>query len=165
MEIYKFRIRKKLFSLSNQYLIYDDQDNMQFRAKGSLFTIRKRLKVYDLEDQVIAEIISEFNLFKPKYRIILSDNEYRLVSSWNLRERIIADSQWGGDAFIIQSNLLHTEFTFRRAEDEFAFLSKRIFQLEREYGLAVKSSENLALVLSSVLVLDLVKTQKKQSGA
>ena len=88
----KLYMKQKIFSWKDRFTIKDQNDNDRYNVEGEFFSIGKKLHIYDMNDNEVAfvhqkvltllprffvfvngiqvaEIVKEFTLLKPRYRI------------------------------------------------------------------------------------------------
>ena len=153
----RFVMKQKVFSLRNSFQIFDEHDNLAYIAKGGFFSIRKGLTLKNASEIEVAKIKQKLLAWKPTYFITLADGTrckikkcfFPLFKSRFVLSLPSAEVAIDGDFFA-------HEYLFSVGNEEIACVSKRWFSFGDTYGVDIKYSEDVELILSAVAVIDLV---------
>lgn len=126
-------IKQRVFSWKDRFTVFDENGKDKFYVEGEFFSLGKKLHVYDLsgnevafiaqkvfsfmprffvyvDGQEIAEIVKEFTLFRPKYKISglgwqingdLWSHDYEITQ--NGRDIVRINKEWmtWGDSYVL----------------------------------------------------------------
>ena len=150
----KLYMKQKIFSWNDKFSVYDANGEEHYFVEGELFSWGKKLHVYDrvrreaafvrqelftllpkfivsIGGQDIAEIVKEFTLFKPKYRI-------------------------DGLGWEIDGDFWDHEYEIKKNGRTIVSLSKEWFTWGDCYELDIESPEDEIVALAVVLAIDCV---------
>lgn len=74
-----FYMRQKVFSISDKYNIYDDNNNLMYYCKGQFFSLTSKLRLYSNNDNELFYIRKKFFSFLPKYQLFKNEEEIASV--------------------------------------------------------------------------------------
>src|SRR5258708_2586277 len=159
----RYVIREKLFHLTEDSAITDDQGQPRYQVDGKLFSLHNTLVMRDLAGNEVARIRRQLIAFTPTYDITrggeeLAEVRKRLFSLFG--ERLTIDIP-GPDDLEVQGEPFEHEYTISRGGQIVATVSKRWLALSDTYGVDVAPGEDDVLILASVLVLDLVEDNQR----
>jgi len=134
----KLFLKQKVFSWRDRFYVKDENGNDRFYVEGEIFTWGKKLHIYNVNGTevafirqkifswlpryfieiggvVVCEIVKEFTLFKPSYRLeglpwrLKGDfwaHEYKLDDNYNERQIMSISKKWftWGDSYELDIN-------------------------------------------------------------
>ena len=71
--------KQKIFSFTDQFSVYDDQERRQYYVKGSFMKIPKQFTIYNHHDQEIAVITKKIWSFLPKFYVDIHHQSQILI--------------------------------------------------------------------------------------
>ena len=155
----KLYMKQKIFSWNDKFSVYDANGEEHYFVEGELFSWGKKLHVYDrvrreaafvrqelftllpkfivsIGGQDIAEIVKEFTLFKPKYRI-------------------------DGLGWEIDGDFWDHEYEIKKNGRTIVSLSKEWFTWGDCYELDIENPEDEIVALAVVLAIDCVQAAQR----
>jgi len=159
----KLYLKQKLFSWGDRFLAKDENGNDRFSIEGEIFTWGKKLHVYDrngkkaafirqkvfswrpryvieIGGRVVCEIVKEFTLLKPSYR--LEGTSWRLSGNFWAHDYSLDDGR---------RNLMR--------------LSKKWFSWGDSYELNIADPNNELLCLCVALAVDCVLDSESNANS
>lgn len=160
----KYKIKEKTWSFWGAYEIFNSNDRLIYEVKGEPFSFRSNYTMRNGDGIEVCQITRKIFSFNRKFFIRKNGVDlFRVVRSWNIfKSEIFVDSLQESDAFIIQGNIWQKEFAFYRNQNEFAYVSKKMWTFKDTYGVAVDESENIEIVLALVVIIDLINSAKEK---
>lgn len=76
----KLYIKQKVFSFTDQFSVYDDQERRQYYVKGSFMKIPKQFTIYNHHDQEIAVITKKMQMLSLVQRSLIHKVTYKQSS-------------------------------------------------------------------------------------
>lgn len=153
----RFQMRQQLFSLTDDYIIEDEQGQTAFIARGRLFSFGDKLTLWDPEGNELVRIEQKLFSLSPTYQIFYGDELFatvrkELFTIFNCRFMVDIP---GPDDLEASGDLIDYEYTFEREGQVVANVSKRWFTFQDVYGIEVVDDEDPVLILASSIVIDL----------
>jgi uncharacterized protein YxjI len=155
----RYQIREKFFRLTEDSTITDDAGQPVFQVEGKLFSLHNTLVMRDMAGREVATIRKHLISLRPTYEITRGSTDLATV-----RKKLIA---FLGDRFTVdipgphdlevKGNLLEHDYTITQDGQVVATVSKHWISLTDSYGVDIAPGQDVALILASVLVLDLVE--------
>jgi uncharacterized protein YxjI len=161
MEFKKYKVKGKLFSIFGNYEISDENDHIVYTAKSNFFQTMVPL-IDELGHQVLMIRRKIFSLRYTYFIEINGEPLYKVVKTLGLKPTVYIESLSRPDAFLIEGNIWGTEYAFYKENEEFAYVSGKMFNLPGLYGVAIKEGEDTHIVLALVLIIDLIKRDKRR---
>ena len=161
MEFKKFKITGKSFTLRGNYTIHDDNDKEVYTVKGSPF-LRKFTMFNTLGEEVLQIRRKVFSL-RFTYFIYKDDQQmFKIVRALGFRPSIFVESLIESDAFVMQGNVWDSEYAFYQEDKEFAYVSKKMWSLSGNYGVAIAQGWEEDIVLAMVIIIDVIRRTKNR---
>ena len=159
----KLYIKQKLFSLTSNFSVKDENNEDKYFVKGEFFSLRGKLHILnrngeeigliyarlftlfprfflEINGQEVAEIVREFSFFKPKYRL----------ENTSLR---VEGDLWDHNYSLFDGDILIMTIT------------KEWFALSDTYALEILDPSYELISLGIVLAIDTVKAQQAASAS
>ncbi len=152
----KYYIKQAVFSIVEEFNVYDADGNTVFTAKSELFTIGKKLRLYHLNGEQAAYIERELFTLMPWYSISAEGSAEQTVrKAFSLfPEYSVEPAGW-----TVSGDLFAHEYTITYNGETIARVSKEWLSWADTYEIDVCGTTEDALVLSVVLVIDAVLAQ------
>ncbi len=155
----RYRMKQKIFSLTDTFTIEDAQGNPVYKIKGKLLSLGDQLRFFDMQDNELAFIKQELISLKPRYRIYQGGEVQAEVTKKLLtlfRDRFNIKMKGGEPDLEVTGNILEHEYRFEQSGREVAKVSKKWFSLRDSYGVDVAPGGDEILILACAVVIDLV---------
>ncbi|HBG32863.1 MAG TPA: hypothetical protein DEG42_04530 [Acholeplasmataceae bacterium] len=158
-----FYMKQKVFSITDKYKIYDENQNVVFHCEGKLFSISARMKfiesstenvvylfrrkvlsfmptyfIHDLEDKQIAQVGRKFTFLKPKLEI---------------------DSDFGH--YTVEGNYFQLNFTILLGEREVATVQKKWISWGDSYEITILEDANYKFLVALIVLIDKIFHEQK----
>ena len=160
----RYTIRERFIHFGEDSDITDDQGRTVFRVDGKVFSLRGLLIVRDADGNEIARVQRKLMALRPTYEIAGGGQELAEVRKkffTPFHDEFTIDVP-GPDDLEMDGDFLSHEYVVRRGGQTVATVSKRWISLTETYGVEIDPGENDALILASVLALDLAKDRERQ---
>lgn len=151
-------MKQKLFSWGDDFIIKDEKGEEAFFVDGKAFSIGSKLSFQDMQKNELAYIRQKLFAWGPTYEITRGGVLAAVVKKHLftlLRCKFTIDVP-GPDDLEAQGSFLDMEYTFSRAGQTVAEVSKRWFSWSDTYGVDVHEGEDDVLILASTVVIDMV---------
>lgn len=151
----RFFLRKKVFSLKNDYYIKNSIGETQYLILRSFFSKRK-YKIFNKEKKLLAKIEKKLFRFSPEHKVYLSGGkEIYIKKKFGLFTnifKIICEN----DEYIIDGDVVAREYTLFRGDKKIAIIANDIQSVLRGYDINIsKYEENPMIIICIVLVIHL----------
>lgn len=158
----RYVIREKFFHLGEDSIIADDAGTPRFQVDGKLFSLYDRLLMRDMAGNEVAEIHRKLIALAATYEIERKGVEVEMRKQLfsPFIDRYTVDVP-GPDDLAVEGSLFEHEYTFRRAGNVIATVSKQWITLTATYGVEIAAGEDDALILACVLALDLAEDREQ----
>ena len=157
-------IKQKPFSIGRKYVITDDLDHEEYYAEGKPFSFRKHTTLFDSLGNSTYEFHKK--MFSWKNEFFIHENgepAYRFFKNkLSFPPEIFVESLTQSEAFYVRGNFWGLEYEFFNGELPYASVTKKFPSLADTYSVKISNSENHALVLTVVLIIDVMKSSKKK---
>lgn len=160
----RYVIREKFFRLGEDSDITDDAGRPMFHVDGKVFSLHHTLVMRDLAGNEAATVRKHLVSLRPTYEVTRGGQELAEVRKHLigfLGDRFTIDVP-GPDDLEVKGNLFDHEFSLTRGGQQVATVSKRWFSLTDTYGIDVAPGQDDALILASVLALDLAEDEERE---
>jgi uncharacterized protein YxjI len=152
-----FVIRKKFFSVGDDFDVLDEHGNKVFHVDGKVLSARDRVVIEDPSGTEVASVHRHLVAVRPTYEIRIGGEkaaEVRKKLFTPFRETFTIDVP-GPDDLTMKGDLLDHEYVVERDGRDVAAVSKRWLTVRDTYAVRVEAGENPVLIIASVLALDL----------
>jgi uncharacterized protein YxjI len=154
----RYLMKQKLFSWGDDFTIKNEAGEDLYFVDGRAFSIGNKLSFQDMHKNELAFIRQKLLSWGPTYEISRNGSLAAVVKKHlftPLRCRFTIDVP-GPDDLEAQGSFLDMEYTFSRASQTVAEVSKRWFSWTDTYGVDVHEGEDDLLILASTVVIDMV---------
>lgn len=154
----RYIMKQKLFCWGDDFLIKNEAGEDVFFVDGKAFSIGNKLSFQDMQKNELAYIRQKLLSWGPTYEITRNGALAAVVKKHLftlLRCKFTVDVP-GPDDLEAQGSFLDMEYTFSRAGQTVAEVSKRWFAWSDTYGVDVHEGEDDVLILASTVVIDMV---------
>jgi uncharacterized protein YxjI len=154
----RYTMKQKLFSWGDDFTIKNEAGEDVFFVDGKAFSFGDKLSFQDMEKNELAFIRQKLLAWGPTYEITRGGVVAAVVKKHLftlLRCKFTVDVP-GPDDLEAQGSFLDMEYTFTRAGQTIAEVSKRWFAYTDTYGVDIHEGEDDVLILASTVVVDMV---------
>jgi uncharacterized protein YxjI len=154
----RYIMKQKLFSWGDDFTIKNEAGEDVFFVDGKAFSFGDKLSFQDLQKNELAFIKQKLLSWGPTYEISRNGVPAAVVKKhlftiFNCRFTVDVP---GPDDLEAKGNFLDMEYTFSRADQIVAEVSKRWFAFTDTYGVDIQAGEDDVLILASTVVIDMV---------
>jgi uncharacterized protein YxjI len=152
----RYLVRERLFSITDDFWVTDEQGNKVFLVDGKALRIRETFELKDASGAKLATIHKRFITFTDAMEI---EHDGRVVATVHkavispLHHRSIIDVVDGGRLEAV-GNIIDKDFEIRDGHHVIARISRAWFRLRDTYGVEVAPGQNDALIICIAICLD-----------
>ncbi len=160
----RYVIREKFFRLTEDSTITDEAGQPVYQVNGKLFSLHNTIVMSDMAGNEVATVRRHLLSLRPTYEITHGGQELAEIRKHLFTpfgDRFTVDIP-GPDDLEIKGNLFEHDYTISQSGQTIATVSKRWISLTDTYGVDVAPGQNDALVLASVLALDLAEDAERR---
>lgn len=160
----RYVIREKLFHLAEDSAITDQAGQPVFQVDGKIFSLHHTLVMRDMAGNEVATVRQHMIALTPTFEITRAGQEVAEVRKKLFSpfiERFTIDIP-GPDDLQVTGSLFEHEFTISRQGAVVATISRAWISLTASYGVDIVPGEDDALILATVLALDLVQDEQRR---
>lgn len=160
----KYRIKQKIFSLTDSFNIEDAEGNIAFIAKGKLFSLSSSQTLFDANDTELLKIKRKYLTLLPACRLLNSDGSEWLIRKkfWPLWTSRFSISTPQG-MLEMTGNFWQHEYEISQQGQVLASVSKKWFSWSDSYGVDIFVPQWTAQLLAAVIVIDRIQHTDKNS--
>lgn len=161
----KYRIKQKLFSLTDSFTIDDDNGQPVYTAKGKVFSISSSQTLYDAAGREVLKVKRKYLSLLPACRLVNADGTEWLIRKkfWPFWTTRFSVSTPEGN-LEINGNLWQHEYEIREHNRLLASVSKKWFSWSDSYGVNVYESKWTPQLLAAVIVIDRIQHKERNSN-
>ncbi len=160
----RYIIREKFFHLGEDSQITDESGQPVYEVDGKVLSLHNTLVMRDMRGQEVATVKRELIALTPTYTIERPGQGAAQVRKHLINllgDRYTIDIP-GPNDLELQGDLLDHEYEVTREGAVAARVSKRWIALTDTYGVETAPGEDVALILASVLALDLAEDRERR---
>lgn len=152
----RFVMRQKLFTLTDDYNITDENGKDVYYVDGKLIAIGNQLSFQDMEQNELAFIKQKILNWGPTYEIWHQGELEAVVKKelFTFFHCVFHVDEPGHDALTAEGEFTDHEYVFTRAGRQVASVSKQWFTFADTYGVEVEEGEDPVLILACAVVID-----------
>ena len=151
-------MRQKLFCWGDDFTIKNAAGEDVFFVDGKAFSLGDKLSFQDMQKNELAFIRQKLLRWGPTYEITRNGEPAAVVKKHLFtlfRCKFTVDVP-GPNDLEAQGSFLDMEYSFTRAGQTVAEVSKRWFSFADTYGVDIQEGEDDVLILASTVVIDMV---------
>jgi uncharacterized protein YxjI len=150
----QFRMREKLLSIGDDYVIEDDEGVPRYRVNGKAFRFRDTWVLEDPDGREVARIREKKLSIRDAITIEIGDREAKVKKALvGIRDRFHVDID-GEEDLKIHGNIVDHEYQIDRGGHTIAEVSKRWFRVRDTYGVEVYEPADATLILAATVAVD-----------
>ncbi|HLH52424.1 MAG TPA: LURP-one-related family protein [Verrucomicrobiae bacterium] len=151
-------MKQKLFSWGDDFTITNEAGDPVFFVDGKAFSFGEKLSFQDMQKNELAFIRQKLLSWGPTYEItrngvLAAVVKKHLFTAWRCKFTVDVP---GPDDLEAQGSFLDMEYTFSRAGETVAEVSKQWFAFTDTYGVEISEGQDVVLILASTVVIDMV---------
>lgn len=152
----RYRIRKRLFSIGDDYWVTDEHGDRAYKVNGKALRIRKTLMLEDAQGHELLKIHEHVLSWRDAMYIEAPDGT-RLAT---LKRTTVVPvrASWtvdvDSDDLYVTGNVVDHEYRIERGHDTLAEVSKKWYGAADEYGVEIFAEADPPLMLAIAAVLD-----------
>lgn len=151
-----YQLNSKLWSLTSQFEIKDENENLAFAVIGKFFSWGDNLSFQKPDGTEIAQIRQRLLTLMPKYEIYFGEKHFATVVkefSW-FKQKFTLDVP-GPNDYTIRGDFWDYEYEFERGNRIVATVSRKYWSWSDKYGVNIVDGEDVVSILSAVTVVSL----------
>jgi uncharacterized protein YxjI len=151
-----YQLRRKLFSIGEDYWIENDQGQHMFKVDGKVLRIRETFALQDPDGAELATIEAKLIAVRPTMTIERDGQVYATVKKalFTLLRQHYTISVRGAPDLEAEGNITNHEYEIRAYGQVVANISKRWFSIRDSYGVSIGPGQDHVLVLASAVCID-----------
>ena len=162
----RYLMKQKLFCWGDDFAIKNEAGEDVFFVDGKAFSFGNKLSFQDMQRNELAFIQQKLLAWGPTYEITRNGVVAAVVKKhlFTLFRCAFTVDVPGPDDIEAQGSFLDMEYTFTRAGQTIAEVSKRWFSFTDSYGVEIQNGEDDVLILASSVVIDMVCHSDQKRG-
>lgn len=154
----RYAMKQKLFCWGDDFAIKDEAGEDVFFVDGKAFSFGNKLSFQDMQKNELAFIRQKLLAWGPTYEITRNGVVAAVVKKhlFTVFRCAFTVDVPGPDDIEAQGSFLDMEYTFTRAGQTIAEVSKRWFSFADSYGVEIQDGDDDVLILASTVVIDMV---------
>jgi|SRR5919108_2459813 uncharacterized protein YxjI len=151
-----YQLRRKLFSIGEDYWVEDDQGRRAFKVDGKVLRIRETFVLQDPAGAERATIATRLIAVRPTMTIERDGQVYATVKKalFTLLRQHYTISVRGAPDLEAEGNITNHEYEMRSYGQVVANISKRWFSIRDSYGVSIAPEQDPVLVLAAAVCID-----------
>ncbi|HSI67048.1 MAG TPA: LURP-one-related family protein [Planococcus sp. (in: firmicutes)] len=156
-------IKQKVFSLTEKYTVWDEQQRDVYFVEGSFFKIPKTFSIMDADGNEITRITKKTFSFLPTFFVEVEGREAITIKKefTFLKQRYAIEAE-GID---VQGNWWDMDFEIMRNRDVIGTVSKQWLSWGDSYRVQVLDEDLEHLIISLVVAIDCVKSDQAAASS
>jgi uncharacterized protein YxjI len=160
----KYRIKQRIFSLTDSFTIEDEQGRTAFTVKGKVFSLSSSQTLFDHNGSELLKIKRKYLTLLPACRLLNRDGSEWLIRKkfwpfWTSRFSISTPQ----GQLEMTGNFWQHEYEIRQQGKLVAGISKKWFSWSDSYGVDIYAPQWTAQLLAAVIVIDRIQHSDKNS--
>jgi len=154
----RYKLREKIWSIRDRYVIRDTADEELFVLEGKLLTLAKKLTFSSSDGRELARIEQKLLALRPTFFLLrdgLPTARIRRMLRPIFKPRFEVEVP-GEETIVVTGNLWAHEFEFLRGSTRIGYASKKVFSWSDSYGIDLDDDEDQVLLLAATAIVDLV---------
>lgn len=150
----RFIVKQRILSLSDSFVIEDENGHPAYQVKGKLFSFGDQLTLYDLSnqkqiyiEQKLFKFLPEYHFFEQGRRVAVVKKEFTFF-----KPRFNIESEFG--SYTIEGNFLGYNFQILKDSRVVARVDKEFFSLRDTYSVEISPGEDQGFLLAICIVID-----------
>lgn len=158
----RYALKEKVWSWADTYTIADGSGEPVYLVKGKAFSWGKKLSFQDAAGNELAFISQKLMSLKPRFQIYRDGELFAdVVKEYSWLKSVFTLDVPGPNDYEIEGTFWQHDYTFRRAGQTVATVSKEMWSWSDTYGVDIVDGEDDVAILATVVVIDLVCHEQK----
>ena len=167
-------IKQKVFSLTESFNVYDENENVKYTVKGEFFSLGKKLHVYDASGNELGMIRQKLLTFFPMFMIDIGGREVGTISKGFsfFRDNYTAlcllprdNYQVDYKGWDVRGDWFDWDYEVYRGDYKVLDIQTKLLSWGDTYIVDVKSNEDELAALMLVLAIDAVNDAKRAANS
>lgn len=152
----RYRLRRKLFSIGEDFWIENDRGEQVYKVDGKVLRIRETFELQDASGAALAVIQAKLLAIRPTMNIERGGQVWATVKKalFTLLRQHYTIQVHDGPVLEAQGDILNHEYEITTGGQAVATISKRWFTLLDTYGIAIGPGQDEVLLLSAAVCID-----------
>src|SRR5579864_1744527 len=161
----RYQLRRKLFSIGEDFWIENDRGEQVFKVDGKVLRIRETFELQDAGGTALAVIQAKLIAIQPTMNIERGGQVWATVKKalFTLFRQHYSIQVEGGPVLEAQGDILNHEYEITDAGQIVATISKRWFTVLETYGIAIAPGSDEVLLLASAVCIDEMSERERDS--
>ncbi|MEC9485549.1 MAG: LURP-one-related family protein [Candidatus Izemoplasma sp.] len=159
----KFYIKQKVFSLKDNFNVFDENENTVYTVEGQFFSLKNKLTLKDASGNNL--LYSEKKIFSLRPTYFLFDVAGSKIGK--VRQRFSLRPKFNVSLYDqeldMQGSFFAHSFTIEGPQGMLASVSKKVFSFGDSYEIDIQATENQEAYLFLVIILDQVLHENKNN--
>jgi uncharacterized protein YxjI len=161
----RYQLKEKIWTFGDNYVIRDGNGQDAYFVKGKFFSWGDQLSFQDLAGRELAFISQKLLTLMPKYELHRSGQHFAdIVKEFSWFKSSFTLDVPGPNDYRITGSFWDHEYSFERDGRQVAAVSKQFWSWGDTYGVDIASDEDDVAILATVVVIDLVCHDDKNSS-
>lgn len=150
----RFIIKQKILSLSDSFVVHDENNNPAYKVVGRLFSLGDQLTIYDMNNQEqiyiqqkIFKLLPEYHFFRQGRRVAIVKKEFTFF-----KPRFNIESEYG--SYDVEGNFFGYNFSILKERSTVARVDKAFFAFRDTYSVDIPSGEDNVFLLAICIIID-----------
>lgn len=152
----RYQLRRKLFSIGEDFWIQNDHGEAVYKVDGKVLRIRETFVLEDVNGTELATVEAKLIAIRPTMNIERGGQVYATVKKalfTLLRQHFTIEFR-GGQVMEAQGDILNHEYEITAGGQVVATISKRWFTVLETYGIAIAPGQDEVLMLAAAVCID-----------
>ena len=161
----QYFIKQKVFTLRDQFDIFDEHQNPAFKVEGKMFSFKNRLDLILPNGEMTLYAEKKVFTFLPEYTIYSPGGEALAVikQKFGFRPKYVVFE--GNNDIRVEGNFWGHNFEVYKNGGVAASIVKKLFSFGDSYMIDIRDEEHAILYLFIVIVIDQVAQAARDSSA
>jgi len=143
------------------YDIYLDEELVYQAEKPSFFAFGE-MDFFDRSGAALQKLYRNSSFFRHKYTITREGRKIASFEKYAMENSYKSQSIFG--EYSIKGQFLDNEYTIFKGRDEIAKISRKRFQSQNKYGVAIIKGHDELYILAMVIAISLINKKSKKGG-
>lgn len=152
--VVRFVVKQKILSLSDTFIIHDEDNRPVYKVVGRLFSLGDQLTIYDMNnqeqvyiEQKLFKLLPEYHFFKKRRRVAVVKKEFTLF-----KPKFNVESESG--RYTIEGNFFAYNFRVLKDGAVVAQVDKAFFAFRDTYTVDISPGEDQGFLLALCIIID-----------
>ncbi|MEW4454050.1 LURP-one-related family protein [Bremerella sp. JC817] len=159
----RYLLKKKFWSLGTKFFVYDDEGEPVYEIRGKFLSWSDQFSLLDLEGNVLAEIHKRSFQWKPRFGIYRDGELFaEMVQNFTWTKKRYTIEAPNAN-YVVEGNFWDYQYQVERDDEPIAEIASPFWVWENGYGIETVDEADDILVLCACLIIDRVKTRKREA--